>query len=256
MPGIASGAASGAATGAAFGPWGALAGAAIGGISAALGKKSAPQFANYKPTDLNKAVSDTVAANQANFKGASTLAADTNTFDLEQQKSMLESAMPGFSAMQKQLMDAANQDMKSSMTGELPAAMQANLARLGAERGVTRGTSGNFNQFSVMRDMGVNMLDWQQASRTRALATLQSVYNVAPKVSPMSPYSMFISPQDSIAVQTRNNENQYSVDQAKYNTIAGVKNFNSQLNASMFQESANGAMGLWQKASSGGNGGG
>ena len=107
--------------------------------------------------------------------------------------------------------------------------------RVAAEKGVTRGTSGNFNAFNLVKDFGFNLIDWRNAQRARALNTLSTVYGMAPRVNIMSPMSSMVDPGTALGVAARNNETQFNVDQAGLNSQAAASNYNRSLLGGVLQ---------------------
>lgn len=200
--GALSGAASGAAAGASFGPWGALIGGVVGGAAALLGpgQKAAPQ-AEFKPVDVQAEQQKALAGNLANFGQASTLSGKANSFNQSESIRLLEKALPGIGAIQQRLLGQVNADLNGG--NNLPPELQQQIARQAAEKGVTRGTSGNFQQFSALKDFGFNLIDWQNASRARAMNTLSTVYGMAPRVNIMSPMSSMVDPNTAIKLPAR-----------------------------------------------------
>lgn len=211
-------AASGAASGAKLGSMvlpgvGTAIGALLGGAAGLFGgRQKAPPVANYQPVDVQEEQRRAIAANLANFDAAATLSAKTNDFSQAQALSLLERAIPGFGALQQRLLADASRDLDAQ--GALPADVQDQLARFAAEKGVTRGTSGNFNAFNLVKDFGFNLLDWQQASRARALNTLSTVYGLTPRVNVMSPTAMLVDPGTALSVAGQNRQAQYHAEQS------------------------------------------
>jgi len=208
-------------------------------LGSVLGKQKAPQQASYTPVDPAAVQKQAISGNLQNMAGAQELASKTNAFNQGQATSLLESAMPGFGAMQKRLMAQVNEDLNSQ--DKLPADVQSQIARYAAEKGVTRGTAGNFNGFSLVKDFGFNLMDWKNASRTRALNTLSTVFGMTPRVNPMSPMAMMVDPNAAIGVQSQNNQMAYNSAQAGFNAQAAAQNYNRMLLASSVSNMANAA---------------
>lgn len=206
-------------------------------LGSILGKQKAPQQASYTPVDPAAVQKQTIAGNLQNMAGAQDLASQTNSFNQNEANRLLESAMPGFGATQKRLMTQINEDLNSQNT--LPADVQQQIARYAAEKGVTRGTSGNFNGFNLVKDFGFNLMDWKNASRTRALNTLSTVFGMTPRVNPMSPMAMMVDPNAAMSVQTQNNQMAYNVQQAGYNAQAAASNYNNMMMAGAFMNASN-----------------
>ncbi|HEY1107425.1 MAG TPA: hypothetical protein VGE76_02295 [Opitutaceae bacterium] len=197
----------------------------IGGAIAS--RKKAPQAAVPKPVDVQEEQARAIAGNAANFNAAASLSAKSNAFDQSQALALLEQAMPGYGAMRKKLMAQADSDLANQTT--LPPEMQQQLQRFAAEKGITRGTSGNFNAFSLVKDFGFNLVDWQNASRARALNTLSSVFQMTPRINVMSPMSMMVNPNTAIQVAGNNNAQQYQAQQSAYDAQAAARNQNAAL---------------------------
>ena len=228
--GAISGALSGAQAGATIGgPWGAVIGGVLGAAGGYLGSKGAqaPQVAQYTPVDPAAVARQTVNGNLQNFGAASQLAAQTNQFNQQQAQSLLEQAMPGFKATQAKLMSQINEDLANQ--NNLPKDVQDQISRFAAEKGVTRGTSGNFNGFNLVKDFGFNLVDWKNASRARALNTLSTVYGMTPRVNPMSPMAMMVDPNTAVGVQTQNNQMAWGTAQAGFNAQAAAMNYNTMM---------------------------
>lgn len=235
--GALSGAASGASAGAAFGPWGAVIGGVVGAAGGLLGAQKAPKQAEYKPVDPAAVQKQVISGNLQNMAGAQEVASQTNNFNQAEATRLLESAMPGFGATQKRLMAQINEDLNSQNT--LPPEVQQQISRFAAEKGITRGTGGNFNQFNLVKDFGFNLMDWKSASRTRALNTLSTVFGMTPRVNPMSPMAMMVDPNTAIGVQTQNNQMAYNTAQAGYNAQAAASNYNNMMMAGAFTNAMN-----------------
>jgi hypothetical protein len=206
---------------------GTVIGGVVGAAAGLLGKQKAPGVAPYTPVSVSQASTDAANANLQSFGANSKLAAMTNSFDLSQQQQLLEKAIPGFSAIQQRLLAQVNTDLNSQ--DSLPQDVQDQIARYAAEKGVSRGTSGNFNGFSLVKDFGFNLVDWQNAKRASALNTLSSVYNMAPRVSPMSPMSMFVSPNAALTAQGQNSQMGFNSAQAGLNASTAAANYNQSL---------------------------
>lgn len=206
-------------------------------LGSVLGKQKAPQQASYTPVDPAAVQKQTISGNLQNMAGAQDLAAKTNTFNQGEATRLLEAAMPGIGATQKRLMAQIDEDLSNQ--NSLPADVQQQIARFAAEKGVTRGTGGNFNQFNLVKDFGFNLMDWKNASRTRALNTLSTVFGMTPRVNPMSPMAMMVDPNAAMNVQTQNNQMAYNTQQAGYNSMAAASNYNNMMMAGAFMNAAN-----------------
>ena len=211
-------------------------GSILGGI---LGKQKAPQQATYTPVDVQAVQKKSIEGNLQNLGQAQNLASQTNSFNQSQANSLMEQAMPGFGAMQKRMIDSMNEDLDSQ--NSLPKDVQDRISRFAAEKGVTRGTSGNFNGFNLVKDFGFNLTDWKNASRARALNTMSSVFGMTPRVNPMSPMAMMVDTNTALNVAGQNNQMQYNSQQAGYNSQAAASNYNNMLLAGAVSNVANAA---------------
>jgi hypothetical protein len=217
MPFSGSGAASGAAAGSAFGPWGALIGGVAGGF---FGGSKAQAPAMAPPVDLQAEQAKAIAGNTANESSIEALLGRANTFQQEQASSLLEKAMPGYGALSKSLTATAQSELADPYG--LPKDVQDNIAQLAAERGISAGTKGEFNDFSLLRDFGINSLQYGQSRINSAQGITGLLASIAPKVNPLSPMSMFVTPGQ----QQQNAQQQQSATQAGLNADAAAANFN------------------------------
>lgn len=217
MPFSGSGAASGATAGAAFGPWGAAIGGVLGGFFGGSKQKAAPVVA---PLDLNAEAKKSIAANSENENSIEALLARANTFNQDQNISLMEQAMPGYGELAKKFTSQA--DALLTNPYELPKDVESNISRLAAERGISAGTKGEFNDFSLLRDFGINSLQFGQARIGQAQSITQMLANLAPKVNPLSPMSFFVTPQQQAQVAAGNQ----SAQQAGANAETAASNFN------------------------------
>ena len=236
--------------------WGTAIGAVVGGIGGLLagGQKAAP-VAEFKPVDVQAEQQKALAGNLANFGQATTLSSKANSFNQSESTRLLEKALPGIGAIQQRLLAQVNSDLNGG--NNLPPELQQQIARQAAEKGVTRGTSGNFQAFSALKDFGFNLVDWQNASRARAMNTLSTVYGMAPRVNIMSPMSSMVDPNTAIGVAGQNNQGQQNTTQAGYNSQTAASNYNRSQLAGVLQSVgtlagtyAGGAAGVQSKAGS------
>jgi hypothetical protein len=208
-------------------------------LGSILGRQKAPKQATYTPVDAQAVQKKSIEGNLQNLGQAQNLASQTNSFNQSQATSLMEQAMPGFGAMQKRMIDSMNEDLDSQ--NSLPKDVQDRISRFAAEKGVTRGTSGNFNGFNLVKDFGFNLTDWKNASRARALNTMSSVFGMTPRVNPMSPMSMMVDTNTALNVAGQNNQMQFNSQQAGYNASAAASNYNNMLLAGAVTNVANAA---------------
>ena len=210
--------------------WAAVAGAVVSAgaavYSASKNKKVAPGQA---PQIDPQAVQDqTIQGNIKNQADIEKLTASTNSFDQSQALSLMNQAMPGYSSLAGKLTSRAS-DLASNPYS-VPADVQQNLSRLAAEKGVSTGRSGQAGQFSLLRDLGVNELQYGQSNLNQASGITSLLASIAPKVNPMSPMSMYLTPQQGLNAAMGNQ----STQQAALNAQAGAQNANTQTQANMW----------------------
>ena len=175
------------------------------------------------PVDLQEEQAKAVEGNLANQAKIESLVSSTNAFNQSQATSMMESAIPGFSALQGKLMATTNDLLTNPY--DLPKDVQTNLERLAAERGVSAGTRGTFNEFSLLRDLGVNSLQYGQSRINQAGGLAGIISSIAPKANVMSPLSFYNTPQQYISNQQMNNANDQAVKQGAINAELAATNY-------------------------------
>lgn len=217
MPFSTSGAASGATAGSAFGPWGTAIGGLVGGF---FGGKKAKAPAVAPPVDVNAEAKKSIAGNLGNEGDIESLLARANSFQQDQNISLMEKAMPGYSKLAASLTQTA-QDELSDPYG-VPKGVTDNLSRLAAERGISGGTKGEFNNFSLLRDFGVQSLQYGQQRIGQAQGITGLLASIAPKVNPLSPLSFYTTPGQALGAAESNR----SAAQAGSNADAAAGNYN------------------------------
>ncbi len=199
--------------------WGAIAGAAVsvvgGAISSNQAKKRAgnvAQFANPNITDVQK---EAIDANSSNQSGIENLISRGNAFQADQALSLQEKTMPGFGDLTKTLTSRAQ--TLAAHPYDVPQEVQDNLSRIAAEKGISAGTRGQFNDFSLLRDLGVNELQYGQTAINQAQSLTGLLATVAPKVNPMSPLSFYVTPAQSLSNTTNNAAQNQAIAQGGIN---------------------------------------
>ena len=197
-----------------------------------------PAAAPYTPVNVGQQETAALQANQNNLGANEQLSAQTNTFNQSQANSMMEQALPGWQKLQSSLMNTTQNLLTNPY--QLPSDVQQNLERQAAEQGVSSGARGQFNQFSLLRDLGVNELQYGQSRISQAQGLSSFLAGSAPRVNPMSPMSMFVSPQEAIQQQQYTNTQQQSIAQGYNNSQAQLNNYKTQMVNNSFQS----AMGM------------
>jgi len=222
-----SGAASGTATGSMFGPWGTVIGGVLGAFA---NKKRAARTAPFTPIsqitapsaiDAGKVNKDTIDANLTAQGGLEQLLSQSNKFQQGQASSLLEQAVPGFGKLSQSIL--SNSQQAAEHPYDLPPEVQKNLSRIAAEKGIKVGSGGQTQQFSALRDLGTNMLDYGNQNFQHALSGLSTVTGLSPRVSPMSPLSFMLTPGQGLGVAQQNQQTQFDTQRVN----AGINQFNS-----------------------------
>ena len=182
----------------------------------------APKTAEYTPVDLQAEQAKAIAANNANFEGASALSTKTNTYNQAESNRLMEMALPGWSKLQASLTSTAQNLLKNPY--ELDADQEQYLARVASERGMSAGTRGQFSDYSLMKDFGISSMQYGQNRIAQAQSLAGMLASSAPRVNPMSPISMYITPQQQAEETRFTNVRQQDTLQAKYNAEAAAHN--------------------------------
>ena len=225
--GALSGAASGAEMGTQIMPgWGTAIGAVAGGLlGACSGGGDAPATVPYVPVDTQQAQQQAIQGNQVNESSLEALLSRSNTFQQGQASSMMEKAMPGYTALAGKLTNLAS--TMATNPYDIPSDVQANLTRKAAEMGVNTGRSGQSGDFSLLRYLGVNSLQYGQSRISQATNLTSMLASIAPKVNPMSPLSFMTTDQAQLATTANNNTMAPGVYQGAANAQAASDNWNS-----------------------------
>lgn len=178
-----------------------------------MGLFSAPEVKYAGEVDLSKGVGDTISINDQHFQRAAGLTSKVNKQGQQEALNLLEQAMPGITKVRGMLMNNLQRELTE--TG-LPAEVEANLARKAAEMGVTRGTRGDFNKFSALRDLGVEHMKMLEYRKQMARSTMQQLFQATPRINPMSPSAMMLTPGQTIQTMSQNLDRR----QAYYNAQA------------------------------------
>lgn len=222
--------------------WGAIGAAAVtvvgGAISANQAKKKAGASVPYENVDLQQQQKDAIEGNLNSQSSIEALLGRSNDFQQGQALSLAEKAMPGYTKLASSLTNTAT--TLAEHPYDVPKEVQDNLERIAAERGISAGTRGQFNDFSLLRDFGVNQLEYGRANLSQASQITNLLSSIAPKVNPMSPLSFYVTPQQNAANTTENNQTNQSIAASKANADAAASNANNATWANLI----NGATGL------------
>lgn len=202
-------------------------------VSSNQAKQSAPATVSYAPVDVSQTTGQAVNAGLSNLGGIESLLSQSNSFTQDQATAMMEKAVPGYANFAKQLTAAGTTALEHPY--DLPQDVQTKLEQMAAEKGISVGGGGQFQGFSAMSLLGTNMLNYGQQNFQNAISALTTVTGTAPRVSPASPMSMFISPSQATSVAQTNAGQTQATQQAGANAGAAATNWNSLMQANSLQ---------------------
>lgn len=200
--------------------WAAVAGAAVT-VGAQLLKPKAKAGAQAAPIDLTEQQGKSIAGNLRNEADIESLVGQANSFNQDQASALMERAMPGYGKLSSKFTQLANDNLDHPY--DVPKEVTDNLERLAAERGISAGTRGQFNDFSLLRDFGVNSLTYGASKIQQAQSITSMLGSLAPKVNPLSPLAFYVTPGQQAQVAAGNSSNQ----QASNNANAAANNYNN-----------------------------
>ncbi len=208
--------------------WGTGIGGLIGAAGAYFGGKKAAGTAPLSPIDLQLEQKKAIEGNLVNEGSIEALLSRSNSFNQDQSLSLMEKAMPGYTKLAGKLTGLAS-DLATNPY-DLPPDVQANLQRQAAERGISvgGGSGSNFQGFSLLRDLGVNSLQYGQSRIGQAQGLTGLLAGIAPKVNPMSPLNFYVNPGQTAQIAAGNNQQQQEIAQSGLNANAAASNANSQ----------------------------
>lgn len=202
--------------------WGMIGSAVVTGAASYLSRPKAPKTVDYDPVNLQAEQRKALEGNLGSQSSIEALINRGNAFATDQAIGIAEKTMPGFGELQKSLTSRA-QGLADNPY-DVPEEVQKNLERIAAEKGISAGTRGQFNDFSLLRDLGVNQLEYGRANLSQAQQITGLLSSIAPKVNPMSPLSFYVTPGQSTAVTTENNQQRQAIRQGGANAEAAADN--------------------------------
>lgn len=201
-----------------------MAGSIGSALNAWFNKSKSPKAIPYKGVDLQNTQAEAVAGNLKNLPEIEALVSQSNKFQQGQAVSMMEQALPGWGKLRDRLMSTASNLLENPYS--LPDEVSSNIRRLAAERGVSAGTRGEFNEFSLLRDYGINSLQYGASRIGQAQGLAGLLASTSPRVSPISPISMFVSPSEQAAEQRYTNTKEQEILQGQENARVATRNRN------------------------------
>lgn len=204
--------------------WEQLALGAASLVGSLLSKKKAPKKVPYEKVDAQKEQRASLEGNLDALPLIEELLTQSQNYQQDSFRELLERANPGMNKLVDNLQSMADERLTNPY--ELPPEVEANMQRLAAERGMLRGTSGQFEDFNVLRDMGLNYLNFGNSQMQQGANLLGMVNQLRPTLNPASPMSMFVSPQAQISLAVDNNTKKQKIDQGYENAATAVRNEN------------------------------
>ena len=170
-------------------------------------KKAAAGAAYQAPIDWQEEQRKALEGNLATLPQSEKLSAATNTFNQSESNRLMEQALPGWSKLQASMTSTAQNLMTNPY--ELDQDTQSYLQKKAAEMGVSSGARGGFEEFNLLKDFGVTSMQYGTQRINQAQSLFSTLASTAPRVNPMSPISMFVTPQQiASATQQQNISNQ------------------------------------------------
>ena len=170
-------------------------------------KKAAAGAAYQAPIDWQEEQRKALEGNLATLPKSEKLSAATNTFNQSESNRLMEQALPGWSKLQASMTSTAQNLMTNPY--ELDQDTQNYLQKKAAEMGVSSGARGGFEKFNLLKDFGVTSMQYGTQRINQAQSLFSTLASTAPRVNPMSPISMFVTPQQiASATQQQNISNQ------------------------------------------------
>lgn len=154
--------------------------------------------------DTTQAQRDAVRGNLKNLGDIEQLAGATNAATARQFMSFMEKLVPGFSSISGKIAE----NIKSQVSGELPADVRRLIGRAAAEKGIARGTAGSeFEDYGELRDLGLTSLQMTDRGLDTMTRWMDQINRGAPQFNSMS---MFVTPAQRIATEQWNEVNRYN----------------------------------------------
>lgn len=200
----------------------AAAGASL--LNGLFNKQKAPAKADYTPVDLTAEQKKSIDANLGAEASIEQLLSQANKYTQGQSNSLMEMAVPGFSKLAQKFTTMAGDSLDNRYN--MPKEVTDNLSRIAAERGISTGVRGQAGDFSLLRDLGVNMLDYGRSQTQQAQSLLSTIVGLSPRVNPMSPLSFYVTPKQQAGVTGDNNVRSQRISQDANNADASAANWN------------------------------
>jgi hypothetical protein len=203
--------------------------AVIGGVIAAGGSIAAASMSNKSGGEVGL-VQDNPQADQLSAIGGNIgsqssieqLLGTANTFNQAQANSMANQATPGLSGSIASLMQQSQSDLANQYN--LPDSVKQQLMQQAAEQNVQVGNTGQSGGFNSLRSLGINQLAYGQQQFQNAMGALTTAAGISPRISPMSPMSFYVTPQQQTAAVVGQNQDNQQIAQGGNNANAAASN--------------------------------
>lgn len=171
----------------------------IGGGAMGAGKKV--KIPDYQRVDIEGEQKGAIQQNLKSLPQGAELASKTAQADQDTLTAILRRAIPGYDRIIEQQSNIVQQQMR----GELPSDVSASVLRSGAARALGTGMRGSqLGRNLTLRDLGLTSMGVQQQGLNNAMTFIQNQRSTG-MVNPMSAASMFVSPQQRMAIKEREN---------------------------------------------------
>jgi hypothetical protein len=181
-----------------------------------------PFNTDYKPVDPQAEQRRAIQGNIDESDSIEQLLSRADRYTQGQANSLMEMAVPGYAKTAEKFMRLAGDNIDNRYS--VPKEVSDNLTRIAAERGINTGVRGQAGDFSLLRDLGVNMLDYGDRQVNQAQSLLSTIAGLSPRVSPMSPLSFYVMPGQQTGVAQGNQQTQLGIDQIKHGVAQGGEN--------------------------------
>lgn len=195
-------------------------------LASFFNKKKAPETIRYQDVNAQDEQTRAIQGDRLAQQSIESLLSEANRYTQEEANSLAEMASPGYSRVSQKMLDLAGSNLENPYA--LPDDVANNLTRLAGERGISTGVHGQANDFSLLRDFGINSLDYGNNRIAQSQQLLNTVVSLSPRISPLSPMNFYITPQQQISLAVDNNTKQQQINQAGANAQAATKNWNTQ----------------------------
>lgn len=195
--------------------------------AASLLQVTAPEMAAMPgEVDTSAVYSESISSFLQNFPQLLAMTTTANEAAVTSQLNAMEAAIPGLGSTIKGLVSQIATDQKSMASGTLPQETQDFLTQKAAEMGVSRGTSGGFNSFSLLKDFGTSTIDYQNQLSSRINSTLGTLQSFIPTSNFVSPTAFMMSPTNIAQQKQTYNNNITSLSQSYLNAVNNANNYN------------------------------